>query len=197
MEDLWTFNEEAVVRAVSACSKPVISAIGHETDVTLCDLAADLRAPTPSAAAECAVPVRSDIEKRLADLYSLLGSGMKQQILHRQAEIAYYASVLESVKPARQYEYAEQRLARAVEMMHAEMRRTFCQHTDQLLHRARELELLSPYRVLSRGYAIVAKDGFPVKSAAQVQPGERLVIRWADGEAEVQVVSYFVQEEGT
>lgn len=196
MEDLWTFNEEAVVRAVAACRKPVVSAIGHETDVTLCDLAADLRAPTPSAAAECVVPVRRDIERRLDELRVMLCREMQALLSQKQAELNYYASIMERMKPARQYEYAEQRFARTVEMMRDGMKRTIHRYTQCLDQRSRELEMLSPYRILSRGYAIVEKDGIPVKSSAQVQQGDRLAIRWTDGAAVAQVTSQPVQEEG-
>lgn len=188
MEDLWTFNEELVVRAVAGCSKPVVSAVGHETDVTLCDLAADLRAPTPSGAAECVVPRRDEIVNRLDGMKDLLHQSMKRVLSERNAWVAHYAALLENAKPERQQAYAQERLGRAEMRLHDEIRRAMSRQDERLRRCERELDLLSPYRVLSRGYAIVVKDSVPVKSASHVNDGDHVTIRWADGEAAAQVI---------
>jgi len=195
MEDLWTFNEEEVVRAVAGCSKPVVSAVGHETDVTLCDLAADLRAPTPSAAAECVVPRRDEIVNRLSDLQGILNQRIKHILAEKEAGIAHYTALIEHANPKRLHGLAEERLRRAAVHMNDEVRRSLRRHEELLCQRIRELDLLSPYHVLSRGYAIVSKAGMPVKSALDLHGGERVMIRWADGEAAAQIVDQKNQEE--
>ena len=194
IEDLWTFNEERVVRAVADCRKPVISAVGHETDVTLCDLAADLRAPTPSAAAECAVPVRAEWTARMEAARSQLCSAMMAQIEKKEASLRLASARLAQYSPTGRLVLSEQRLAACRARMRDAVRAALEARSVRLDARVRELMLLSPYRVLSRGYAMVMHHGLPVKSTAQLSPGDRVTLRFADGQVDA-VVGATEQEE--
>lgn len=187
MEDLWAFNEETVVRAVAACGKPVISAVGHETDVTLCDLAADLRAPTPSAAAECAVPLRSDTEEKLLAMKEALASAANVQISAKANALDILHARLAAEKPSVRIAAQAQRLRQLAGMLDTLARASLSRSEERLASRRREIDLLSPYRVLSRGYAIVMKDDRPVRSASQLSAGERIAIRFYDGEAAARI----------
>ncbi|MBR5560681.1 MAG: exodeoxyribonuclease VII large subunit [Clostridia bacterium] len=183
MEDLFTFNEEIVVRAVAACVKPIVSAVGHETDVTLCDLAADLRAPTPSAAAECAVPLRAELHARLEALSAGLKDGMLAQIACKQSRLRLLETQLSERRPSNRLAQERKRLDALCAALDVHVTARINDKKTQLSQRMRELEMLSPYRVLSRGYAIVTQDGVPVVSGAQLHAGDRVRIRFADGEA--------------
>ena len=188
MEDLWTFNEEIVVRAVAACRKPVVSAVGHETDVTLCDLAADLRAPTPSAAAECAVPLREELSAGLEALHGRLKDGMLAQIACKQRRLQLVRTQLSERKPSNRLAQERKRFETVCAALDAQIMTRIGDGKRQLSQRMRELEMLSPYRVLSRGYAIVTREGVPVVSGAQLHAGDRVKIRFADGEAAAAVL---------
>jgi len=188
MEDLWTFNEECVVRAVAGCTKPVISAVGHETDVTLCDLAADFRAPTPSAAAECTVPVRSETMQALNSMCLALGDALARQIETKEAKLELLCARLFAAQPENRLREEEKRLAMVMKNLRAALDGTVLKKENELVQRMRELEMLSPYRVLARGYAIVTKDGKPVRSGAQLAAGDFVNMRFADGAALAQVL---------
>lgn len=188
MEDLWTFNEEAVVRAVARCKKPVVSAVGHETDVTLCDLAADFRAPTPSAAAECTVPVRSDTQEAIAAMKAVLGHALSRQLEQKDARLSLLKARLFAEQPKNRLAEGHKRLADVKGSLNEALQRTLAQKQGSLAQRRRELEMLSPYRVLARGYSIVTKNGKPVRSCAQLAAGEFVNMRFADGAALAQVL---------
>jgi len=188
MEDLWTFNEEAVVRAVAGCKKPVVSAVGHETDVTLCDLAADFRAPTPSAAAECTVPIRSETAAAIEGMKTALCDALSWQIEQKEVRLALLRTRLSAAQPKNRLNAEEKRLNAANEHLRAAIDRIIAKNQERLTQRRRELEMLSPYRVLARGYAIVTKDGAPVKSCAQLAPEDVVAMRFADGSARAQVL---------
>ena len=194
MEDLWTFNEESVVRAVAACSKPVVSAVGHETDVTLCDLAADLRAPTPSAAAECVVPLKQEILAQLESMKQALQSAANWQLERRRTALDMLGARLALGQPERRLSAEMQRLAEKREALRLAMDRRLTACESVLPQRMRELDMLSPYRVLARGYANVTKDGQPVSAAAQLCAGDRIAIRFADGEVGAHVAERNQQE---
>ena len=187
MEDLWTFNEEAVVRAVAGCAKPVISAVGHETDVTLCDLAADFRAPTPSAAAECAVPVREETLAAIASLHEALRDAAAAQIGQKEHALALALARMKAMQPHKRLETENKRLQSAQQRLGAAMQRALQSRQTQLEQRCRELDMLSPYRVLSRGYAIVKKAGKPVRMSEELALGDGLEMRFACGSARAQV----------
>lgn len=179
-EDLWAFNEEPVIRAIHGCPVPVISAVGHETDVTLADLVADVRAPTPSAAAELAAPDRIEVARAI-----------------RALEATVYARSRQRTGIARE---ASHRLANRMDRLLPDTngwQRRVAAHADGIAHlahrsarEAREataglaarVQALSPHATLARGYALVSKaDGTPASRAASVSVGNQIDVRWADG----------------
>jgi exodeoxyribonuclease VII large subunit len=165
VEDLWAFNTERVARAVAAMPMPVISAIGHETDVTLCDLVADLRAPTPSAAAEAATPDRAEVSVTCGVLGQRLARALRTASKH----------VVERL------ERTGDRLVRCMENR--------LEKSGALLtaHAAR-LDALSPLKVLGRGYAVVRdENGKILKRVAQLPGGKEFRLRVSDGEVDARV----------
>ena len=189
LEDLWTFNEEIVVRAVAQCRKPVISAVGHETDVTLCDLAADLRAPTPSAAAECAVPVREELLANLAEAQEALKRSLSGLILQKETALKLLDAKLEQKSPAMRLKNDQMRLEKASGSLQKAISARFFSAEENLRVRQHLLELVSPYKVLERGYVIAERDGRPLVSVRQVHEQEEIRIRFADGEATAVITS--------
>lgn len=204
LEDLWAFNDERVVRAVAACAWPVVCGVGHETDITLCDLAADLRAPTPTAAAELAAPPQADlllqlrrlqqqaqraVQRRLEAQAQRLdhltlrlgqpGKALAGQQLALQAQGQRLERALAWARQAQQQRLAQnaQRLQRAVAVALQGQR-------QRLQGMAQALQAQDPARVLRRGYAwVTAEDGQPLTRAQGLQPGQRMTAVWADGRA--------------
>jgi exodeoxyribonuclease VII large subunit len=164
-EDLWTFNSERIARAVAAVPVPVISAVGHETDITLCDLVADHRAPTPSAAAEAATPDRTDVAVELAHLGARLARGL-----------------------ALRSQRVTQRLERTLDRLAGAVTRRLERHQHELASLGGRLDALSPLKVLERGYAVARDaDGRVLKRVAQLEPGLAFRLRVTDGEVPARV----------
>lgn len=190
-EDLAAFNEEVVARAIFSSRAPVVSAIGHETDVTVADLVADQRAPTPSAAAELVVPDIREIRSRLDDMAGALEWRARLALDQASARIDYLADALERRSPMA--ELARRR--RAVADL-ANRATVACQHRCEIerehLHvREAQLTSLDPTGVLKRGYSVcwLIPSGQVVSSVAQVGEGVRIRTRVADGEFDSRVVS--------
>ena len=181
MEDLWTFNEERVVRAVAMCRKPIVSAVGHETDVTLCDLAADLRAPTPSAAAECAVPILDDILYEIEAMRQSLRAGAESAVSARQSALKLAQIRLNANRPDAWLSRRTEQLDRQREALVRAMQRRMQACRTQLDAQTAALDMLSPYAALKRGYAIVQKDGRTAVRAEMLHTGDEITVRFADG----------------
>ena len=185
MEDLWSFNEESVVRAVAASAAPVITGVGHETDFTLADFAADLRAPTPTAAAELATPItRTDLLADLDQQDAALREGMNSWLAHRRELLAWQADRLRVVSPGRQLLGERQRTDELERRLIAAQAQALALARLKLASMEHRLLNLNPQAVLQRGYAVVSstKDGRIVHGIAQVKPGDELQVRVRDGE---------------
>ena len=187
IEDLWTFNEERVVRAVAACTKPVVSAIGHETDFTLCDFAADLRAPTPSAAAECVVPLRSELRAEVAALRRELERCAQDTLRTRRTELSLMRERLNAAHPSAWLTRAREALIQQRTSLRAAMQAALVRARGELTLKRHQLTLLSPQSVLSRGYAIVLHDGAAVTSADALEEGDGVTLVLADGRADARI----------
>lgn len=182
MEDLWAFNEEIVARAIYASDIPIISAVGHEPDVTIADFAADLRAATPSNAAELAVPDQNEIYAGLWGLGDRLGRAMTRQLEAGRAalERARRCRVLQEpmgyVDDKRVLlDYQRERLAHG-------LRGALSRERERFARGAAALDALSPLKVLGRGYGIPRRtDGGVIRSVKEVDTGDRLELRLSDG----------------
>jgi len=188
LEDLWGFNEEAVVRAVAACPYPTISAVGHETDTTLCDYAADLRAPTPSAAAEIAAPERLVLLAELQDMLERSGEGLLRLVSRRRDRLELLASRPCLTRP----EAALERAVQSLDLLSDRLDRARATRIERLSLRlgalAGKLDALSPLRVLARGFAAVqTPEGQVVTAAAGLVEGQTLDVLFADGRIGVRV----------
>jgi len=197
IEDLWAFNDERVVRAVAESLSPVITGVGHETDFTLVDFASDLRAPTPTAAAELATPITSlDLFGALRADVLRLDDLLMRQIVERRSSLDVMNSGLRFYSPARRLQNESQRLD---DLLRRAARAQVQRITLQSAHLAgasRRLESLSPLAVLRRGYAVLTRldDGKIVQDAAQAPLGSELRARLAKGTLDVKVQETFSQE---
>lgn len=189
MEDLWTFNEERVVRAVAMCKKPIVSAVGHETDVTLCDLAADLRAPTPSAAAECVVPVRDEMLNRIEIMRRQMQEIARNAVAERQNALKLAQIKLSANHPSLTIRRQEERLAQRMDALLRAAERQIQNRQTRLETQTAALELLSPYAALKRGYAIVQNAGRAISKAGGLCVGDEVTVRFADGVIHAEVLS--------
>jgi len=183
IEDLWAFNSEIVARAVRASRAPVVSGVGHETDFTIADLAADARAATPSAAAMLATPDRAALARVVErDRRRLLGL-VAGRIERARARLAYAGQALSARSPVARIERARAREARARAAAEAAITRLLEQARRRFIESATRLDALSPLGVLARGYALVrrAADGRIVRSPRDVRPSDRLDVRLAEG----------------
>ncbi len=183
-EDLAAFNDERVVRAVASCALPVISAVGHQIDTTLTDLAADRSAPTPSAAAEAASPSGAELLGVLGDLASRLGSALGEAAELERRRLASLGARL--VHPRHRLEQGRYRGDELALRLSSRLAARLAAERARLLRLAAQLDGLSPLAVLGRGYAILRRaDGTVVRSPAQVVEGELLSARVAGGEFRV------------
>lgn len=189
MEDLWTFNEERVVRAVAMCKKPIVSAVGHETDVTLCDLAADLRAPTPSAAAECVVPVRDEMLNRIEIMRRQMQEIARNAVAERQNALKLAQIKLSANHPSLTIRRQEEQLAQRMDALLRAAERQIQNRQTRLETQTAALELLSPYAALKRGYAIVQNAGRAISKAGGLCVGDEVTVRFADGVIHAEVLS--------
>ncbi len=182
IEDLWCFNEEEVAKAVFEAETPVISAVGHETDFTIADFVADLRAPTPSAAAELAVFDYNQFLETLDISRSTLENLMAQRLELAKNRIRISRLLLEGHSPEREILLKKEKLAKEKAELSALMDIAIRNSKERLGISAERLGGLSPLKRLSEGYAYVSgRDGKAVRSAADVKPDENLKITLADG----------------
>ena len=187
IEDLWAFNERMVAQAVFDCSVPIISAVGHETDTTIIDYVADLRAPTPSAAAELAVPDVRQMLQQVQDCSRRLENAMQQQFRQKAQELERLQDRLKLQSPAHRQELAQQELCHLQKRLEAGIRQIWQQCQEQLVQQTNRLDMLSPMKILGRGYALAYHGEELVRSAAQVQSGDVLRVQLAEGEITAKV----------
>ncbi len=181
LEDLWAFNDEAVARAVAASHIPVISAVGHETDFTICDFVADLRAPTPSAAAELAVPDGRELMERIVLLRTAAGRALNTALTHKQNKLSLLKSKRCLTSPLYSVEERMMRLDGTVKRFSAAAKLNFSRADRRLATAAGKLHVLSPLQVISRGYATVHTDAGLVHSVNDVTVDQPLAVRVSDG----------------
>lgn len=188
VEDLWCFNDEALARVIADCSKPVISAVGHETDTTISDYAADMRAPTPSAAAELAVYSWREMEIALREYQYDLKQSMDHTLKVRKLELQKYMVLLQHVSPEDVLQQKRLYLAECQDRMHGLMEKQLVETKHRLALYAEEMKGLSPLQKLQSGYTYTADEqGGHIDSVEQLQQGQHLTLTFADGQVGVTV----------
>jgi len=188
LEDLWAFNEEVVARAIDACPIPVVSGVGHETDFTIADFVADLRAPTPTAAAAVASPDREALCESLAALKRRMARDLRRQMETRAQRLDSLARRL--LTPSQRIERQSRELAALARRMSIAARRGLADGTRHLASLRTALTHLDPTRVLARGYSIVRDpDGHVRRSSTGLAPGAELDVTFGEGGASVTVRS--------
>lgn len=188
IEDLWAFNDERVVRAVASSASPVICGVGHETDFTLADFAADLRAPTPTAAAVAAVPDITEVMTRLSRVSQDLISSTNEKFRMERTELKELAFDLERNSPQRYLLQASQHLDELNAILSRTIRYRMELTKENLVHISAHLNSLNPSRVLKRGYAMVIdQDGRMLTTIRKVTPGQAISVRMQDGKIQAHV----------
>ncbi len=187
LEDLMPFNTEQVAVAVSECNTPIISAVGHETDTTLSDYAADLRAPTPSAAAELATPDKQEMLGAVILMKSKLDKNISAFIDRRYSELERTNMRLKAKSPEKKLDSDAQRFNSLKDKLDMLMNRRLELLSFDIEKYVSQLNMLSPFNVLNRGYSLVEKDEVLSPNAAGLSVGDKVKIRFCDGEADAEI----------
>ena len=188
IEDLWAFNDEALARAIAASEIPVISAVGHETDFTIADFAADLRAATPSAAAELAVPDAGELLAALSAIPARLRGRMDERVLSCKQRIRSLTDRAVMLRPDAALREPTMRLSMLADRLDAALSGAMRDRRAELCACAAKLEALSPLSTLARGYAVAeAQSGRLIRSALDVRVGETIRLRLSDGDVQAAV----------
>lgn len=188
IEDLWAFNEEMLAREIVDCQKPIISAVGHETDTTIADYVADLRAPTPSAAAELAVYSWRELESDLQEAARSLNIHMKNILRLRKLHLQQYMTILQHASPEDVLRQKRLYLADCQEKLHHLLERRLTSARHQMELYIQELKGLSPLYKLQGGYSYTSdREGKHIASVEQLSPGQLLMLTLVDGKVEVEV----------
>ena len=186
IEDLWAFNDEGVARAIYDARHPILSGVGHEIDFTIADFVADMRAPTPSAAAELAVPDVAEIRAALSGMAQGLGQTLLNLLQEHQYGLDVQSQNLNHLRPQNQIDSWRQGLDSYLLRLDNAMETRNAAASHQLALLATQLQAVSPQATLDRGFAIIqGKDGKVIRSIDQVQPGKELDVQVADGQFEV------------
>ncbi len=183
IEDLWAFNSEVLARKIYESPIPVISAVGHETDFTICDFVADLRAPTPSAAAELAVPDKNDISLKLLNYNSILKSALENRYNSQKSKVDILTSNVFLKKPIESI--IERRIEQVdilCEKLISAYKSVLDKNKSKLQQKIASLDALSPLKVLARGFSVAQIDGRVVNSVACAEIGDEISLRVTDGE---------------
>lgn len=182
IEDLWAFNDEALVRTVAASEIPIISAVGHETDFTLCDFAADMRAPTPSAAAEIAVPDREELLSLLTHIDERMRLAVNRGLSKKREYLERLSSSRALTDPMAVIDDKHMALMMEERALHTRMERILEAKRAQFQYKTAKLEALNPLSVVARGYSTVFdRKGVLVKSTLQVVEGDQISVCLTDG----------------
>lgn len=191
VEDLWAFNSENVVRAVAGSKAPSVSGIGHETDLILVDFAADVRAPTPSAAAEVATPDRDDLLRSLAEMRERLVRAFQERLEEANGALTEQLGTLRWLSPRARLANAKQRLDETEMRMRTLIQNRILLQKAEVSGLGKTLQAVGPEAILQRGYAIVTRkeDGKLVNQIDRVSEGDPLDIRISDGSIEAEVIT--------
>ena len=185
MEDLWQFNEEIVARAIFNCDIPTISGVGHETDFTIADFVADVRAATPTAAAELACNDKTHLQQQIAQIWHGLERRMDTGLQSRAQKLDYLAKCL--ISPLQQLQNQATQLKQLQNRLLFAMQQHLQKHQQTFFQLKSSIEQLSPQAVLARGYAIVERDGKAVTNSNQLQIGQEVRIQLHVGEASANI----------
>ena len=181
-EDLWAFNDENLARAIYECKTPVISAVGHETDFTICDFVSDLRAPTPSAAAELAVPDKDELLGELSAQRQYISALMDKKILAFEQSLSNSSRLLSAYSPKKMIESNSKELSLIAQRLQTLGEQLINKNTKNLAKTASKLSALNPVAVLMRGYSYVTDaDDKTISSVSDVSVGDKISVKVSDG----------------
>jgi len=190
IEDLWSFNTEIVARAVAECTIPIISGVGHETDITICDLVADLRAPTPTAAAELVARGSIELLDKWTHLHRQLNNSLDQKLLQARRELVRLSPINALNRYQNRLELAAVNISRRKQHLTNRIDRLLDARRHRLVQASEKLQALGPKNVMSRGFSVMrTEDGAVVYSADQLQIGQEVEVLLQSGRVTLKVES--------
>lgn len=188
IEDLWAFNDEALARTVAASRIPIISAVGHETDFTICDFAASCRAPTPSAAAEIAVPLADELKRKIFNLIAREGAVLTQRISARREAVKRLSDSRALTVPQTYIDDRRMNCAALSDRLERAVKMKADASASSLALYAGKLSALDPLAVLARGYSAIYKGDSVIKSVDDVSIGDEITMKVSDGDVFAKVI---------